>query len=171
MESRRSVGLEHYTHGVAYQTGSWIQNKTRLLIMVPMLLLLLPQMASANTLIKNGDICSPAGATFKQGSANFICKKSGKKVVWQAEAKAKASATSDTTFIMPKVVGMNLQLAQDLLQSMGSYLMDQTDYKKLNRWQVIDSNWKVCAQSPSAGKKSSLLTLVTLASVKLTENC
>lgn len=49
--------------------------------------------------------------------------------------------------------------------------MDQTDYKGLGRWQVLDRNWKVCAQSPSAGRKFSVSTVVTLASVKLTETC
>jgi hypothetical protein len=72
---------------------------------------------------------------------------------------------------MPKVVGLNLQLAQDLLQSKGSYLIDQVDFKGLNRLQVLDSNWKVCTQSPSAGKKIPISTVVALASVKLTERC
>jgi hypothetical protein len=66
---------------------------------------------------------------------------------------------------------MNLQLAQDLLQSKGSYLMDQEDAKGLSRWQINDSAWKVCSQSPSAGKKVPASTLVVLKSVKLTESC
>jgi beta-lactam-binding protein with PASTA domain len=72
---------------------------------------------------------------------------------------------------MPNVIGMNLQLAQDLLQSKGSYLMTQTDAKGLGRFQVLDSNWKVCKQSPVAGQRVSTATLVTLASVKLIESC
>lgn len=127
--------------------------------------------APASAAIKVGDSCSPAGATYKQGSINFVCKKSGTKVVWKQQTKASASATPEATFVMPRVIGMNLQLAQDLLQSKGSYFMDQTDYKKLGRWQILDRNWKVCAQSPSAGKKLPVSTVVTLASVKLTEKC
>ena len=44
---------------------------------------------------------------------------------------------------MPRVVGMVLQDAQDLLQSRGSYLMDQIDAKGWGRWQILDSGWKV----------------------------
>lgn len=72
---------------------------------------------------------------------------------------------------MPNVVGMNLQLAQDLLQSKGSYLMDQTDAIGLGRIQILDSNWRVCKQSPSAGAKIPTSSVVTLASVKLAEVC
>jgi hypothetical protein len=38
--------------------------------------------------IKNGDACSPAGATFKQGATEFVCTKSGSKVVWKSKKKA-----------------------------------------------------------------------------------
>ena len=72
---------------------------------------------------------------------------------------------------MPKLVGENLQLAQDILQKEGSYLLDQEDALGLDRIQVMDSNWHVCKQSPKAGKKVPVDTMVTLASVKLTEDC
>lgn len=123
--------------------------------------------------VKNGDPCSPVGATYKEGSINFLCSKNGNSSVWKASAK-KASASPAATatyFTMPNVVGMNLQLAQDLLQSKGSYLMDQTDAKGLGRFQILDSNWRVCKQSPSAGARISTSTVVTLASVKLAEGC
>jgi len=68
-------------------------------------------------------------------------------------------------------VGKNLQLAQDMLQKEGSYLMDQKDALGLDRFQINDSNWKVCKQSPKAGKKVVVDTMVTLTSVKLTEDC
>lgn len=123
--------------------------------------------ASAST-IKDGDSCSPAGAIFKQSKATYVCKKVGTKVVWKAKAVA---LIPKDTFKMPRVVGMNLQLAQDLLQSLGSYIMDQTDAAGLERWQIIDSNWKVCSQSPSAGKIVPQSITVILASVKLAESC
>jgi beta-lactam-binding protein with PASTA domain len=91
--------------------------------------------------------------------------------VWKAKKKASAKPTAEASFVMPKVVGMNLQLAQDLLQSKGSYILDQEDFKGLSRLQILDSNWKVCAQSPSAGKRVSASTMVTLSSVKLAESC
>ena len=121
--------------------------------------------------VKNGDACSPAGATFKKGATEFVCTKSGSKVVWKSKKKASPSATPEAKFTMPRVVGMNLQLAQDLLQSKGSYILDQVDHKGLLRIQVLDSNWKVCKQTPSAGKVVLASTVVTLASVKLTERC
>jgi hypothetical protein len=121
--------------------------------------------------IKNGDVCSPEGATFKQGTTEFVCTKSGSKVVWKSKKKASPSATPEAKFTMPRVVGMNLQLAQDLLQSKGSYILDQVDHKGLLRFQVLDSNWKVCKQTPAAGKIVLASTVVTLSSVKLTERC
>lgn len=121
--------------------------------------------------VKNGDTCSPVGATFKQGATKFVCTKSGNSGVWKASVKSPTPTPSVTYFIMPNVIGMNLQFAQDLLQSKGSYLMDQTDAKGLGRIQIIDSNWKVCKQAPSAGQRISTATIVTLASVKLIENC
>ena len=77
----------------------------------------------------------------------------------------------DETFVMPNVVGMGLQDAQDLLQSLDSYLMDQKDASGKGRSQLVDSNWKVCSQSPSAGTRLSILKFVTLAAVKLEESC
>jgi len=121
--------------------------------------------------VKNGDVCSPIGATFKQSSTKFVCTKSGSKAVWKSANKASPSATPEAKFTMPRVVGMNLQLAQDLLQSKGSYILDQVDHKGLFRIQVLDSNWKVCKQTPASGKVVLASTVVTLASVKLTERC
>ena len=121
--------------------------------------------------LKVGESCSPQGATYKDGKTNFVCSKSGTATVWKISKSPSPSPKAEELFIMPKVVGMNLQLAQDLLQSKGSYIMDQEDFKGLGRFQLVDSNWKVCTQSPSAGKKVPISTLVTLASVKLTERC
>ncbi|KRF30050.1 hypothetical protein ASG91_00220 [Phycicoccus sp. Soil802] len=72
---------------------------------------------------------------------------------------------------MPKLVGKNLQLAQDTLQSVGSYVLDQEDASGLGRLQVNDSNWKVCSQKPKAGASIPIETVVLLSSVKLSEDC
>ena len=151
-------------------------NRLRVLakLMVTCLLISSVQLGMATTwaaTVKNGDACSPEGATFKQGTTEFVCTKSGSKVVWKSKKKASPTATPEAKFKMPKVVGMNLQLAQDLLQSKGSYILDQVDHKGLLRIQVLDSNWKVCKQSPSPGKVVLASTVVTLSSVKLTERC
>ena len=89
-------------------------------------------------------------------------------------AKPSAAATPAATselFAMPDLVGENLQLAQDKLQARGSYIVDQQDAAGLGRVQVLDSNWKVCAQSPKAGMQVPVETVVVLSSVKLSERC
>jgi hypothetical protein len=73
--------------------------------------------------------------------------------------------------VMPSVVGMVLQDAQDLLQAQGSYLMDQVDATGDGRLQIFDSNWKVCSQEPAAGTRLSSADVVTLSTVKLDESC
>jgi hypothetical protein len=72
---------------------------------------------------------------------------------------------------MPDLVGMVLQDAQDALQAKGSYLLDQQDASGQGRLQLIDSNWRVCSQSPAPGASLSATTIVTLAAVKLAESC
>jgi hypothetical protein len=121
--------------------------------------------------IKDGDKCSPEGATYKQAGVEFTCTKAGSKTVWSSKKKVTPTKSPEAKFVMPNLVGMNLQLAQDTLQAKGSYVLDQTDYKGLNRIQILDSNWKVCKQTPNAGKSVPVSTVVTLASVKLSERC
>jgi hypothetical protein len=72
---------------------------------------------------------------------------------------------------MPNLIGVDLQLAQDKLQALGSYVVDQQDAAGLNRVQVVDSNWKVCSQKPAARAKVPVDTMVVLAAVKLSEQC
>jgi beta-lactam-binding protein with PASTA domain len=74
-------------------------------------------------------------------------------------------------FVMPDLVGLVLQDAQDQLQALGSHNLDQEDAAGLGRIQILDSNWMVCRQSPSPGTEVSLDGLVTLWSVKLDESC
>lgn len=88
-----------------------------------------------------------------------------------AEPEEPAESAVAETFVMPKVTGLVLQDAQDLLQTLGSYLMDQQDASGLERLQIDDSNWKVCAQSPKAGSKMPIETIVVLKAVKLRESC
>jgi beta-lactam-binding protein with PASTA domain len=74
-------------------------------------------------------------------------------------------------FTMPDVVGMNLQDAQDTLQALGSYLMDQVDATGMGRAQVWDRNWRVCTQDPAPDTTVPIETIVTLSAVKLDESC
>jgi len=87
------------------------------------------------------------------------------------EETTEAPAEEPETFKMPKLVGQNLQDAQDRLQSRGSYVLQQDDATGLERFQVLDSNWKVCSQKPKAGKRVPVDRLVVLGAVKLDESC
>lgn len=84
---------------------------------------------------------------------------------------ANITPSEPATPLMPSVVGMVLQDAQDLLQSQGSYLMDQVDASGAGRIQFFDTNWRVCSQEPSAGLPLSSVDIVTLRSVKRDESC
>lgn len=88
-----------------------------------------------------------------------------------AMATQPSSKPAASTFTMPRLVGMVLQDAQDLLQSKGSYVVSQEDALGWDRWQLLDSNWKVCRQTPLPGKRVSVSATVTLWSVKLNERC
>lgn len=81
------------------------------------------------------------------------------------------TTTIEETFTMPNLVGWVLQDAQDKLQSLGAYSLDQEDARGLERLQVQDSNWKVCSQKPRARAVVPVSTTVVLASVKLSERC
>lgn len=52
---------------------------------------------------------------------------------------------------MPFVVGMNLQDAQNMIQTTGVFYSRSYDCTGQGRFQVNDSNWKVVAQTPVAG--------------------
>jgi len=53
--------------------------------------------------------------------------------------------------LMPDVVCMNLQDAQDEIQDHGVFFSGSVDATGQGRSQVIDSNWVVVDQSPSPG--------------------
>jgi len=85
-------------------------------------------------------------------------------------ARSNQRASSET-FVMPFLVGANLQDAQDHLQSLGSFLLTQNDATGQERFQMLDSGWKVCAQIPAAGTKVDVARMVDLRVVKLSEPC
>jgi len=76
-----------------------------------------------------------------------------------------------TTFIMPDLLGKDLQSAQDELQALGSFVLDQEDASGEGRVQVLDSNWQVCTQSVKAGDDAPIDEIVLLAAVKDDEHC
>ena len=52
---------------------------------------------------------------------------------------------------MPNVMCMNLQDAQDLIQTVGVFFSQSVDATGQGRSQIIDSNWQVVAQTPEVG--------------------
>jgi beta-lactam-binding protein with PASTA domain len=52
---------------------------------------------------------------------------------------------------MPNVMCMNLQDAQDKIQTTGVFHSRSHDATGKNRHQVLDSNWQVVGQSPPVG--------------------
>lgn len=68
--------------------------------------------------------------------------------------------------VVPKVVCMNLQAAQDRLQEAGFTNLRSKDGSAQGRMQIVDRNWVVTAQSPAAGHRSPASTPVVLTSVK-----
>lgn len=87
------------------------------------------------------------------------------------QKKRRSTGQASETFLMPALVGANLQDAQDHLQALGSYLMTQNDATGMERFQVLDSGWKVCAQIPAAGATVSVARMIDLRVVKLDESC
>lgn len=67
-------------------------------------------------------------------------------------AETTAAAPPEVEALMPDVVCMNLQDAQDHIQSeTGVFLSLSEDATGQGRNQIIDSNWIVVAQTPSTG--------------------
>ncbi|MEU0199145.1 MULTISPECIES: PASTA domain-containing protein [unclassified Streptomyces] len=95
-----------------------------------------------------------------------------------ASPDTEADATDDNgdsvdaaeTATLPDLVGQDLQAAQDEAQAAGFYVLDDQDASGQNRLQVMDRNWVVCSQEPSAGTHPTD-TKVVLFAVKDGESC
>ena len=64
-----------------------------------------------------------------------------------------AGGNNPEDFLMPNVLCMNLQAAQDEIQDHGVLFSRSTDATGQGRQQLIDSNWIVVKQSPAPGTK------------------
>src|SRR4051812_31761034 len=76
-----------------------------------------------------------------------------------SSAPAPASTTALSTganvdFTMPDVVGMDLQSAQNLVQTFGVFYSVSHDLRG-SRSQLVDSNWMVCDQNIAPGQEVS----------------
>ncbi|MCX5409812.1 hypothetical protein OHA37_38945 [Streptomyces sp. NBC_00335] len=84
--------------------------------------------------------------------------------------QAPAPAPAPATGTLPDFVGKQLQAAQDGAQAAGFYILSSTDATGAGRMQVLDRNWKVCAQTPKPGTHD-LTSRVVFDTVKTEENC
>jgi hypothetical protein len=66
--------------------------------------------------------------------------------------------------VVPDVVGMNHQLAQDTMQAAGFYNLSEEDASGRDRALIVDRNWIVVEQQPKGGTKASADVTVILRS-------
>ncbi len=64
-----------------------------------------------------------------------------------------AGGNNPEDFLMPDVMCMNLQEAQDEIQDHGVFYSRSEDATGEGRMQIVDSNWIVVRQSPQPGTK------------------
>ena len=83
---------------------------------------------------------------------------------------APSTATSDSNATLPNLVGQGLVDAQNSAQTAGFADVTSHDATSSGRVQIIDSNWKVCTQSPAPGTNP-VNTPVDLGVVKTDETC
>jgi hypothetical protein len=84
------------------------------------------------------------------------------------------SAATDGSFVMPNEVGKGLQASQDDLQAVSGdalYYSASRDALGTDRFQIIDSDWKVCSQNVAPGTRVTSKMTVTFSVVKLDETC
>lgn len=81
------------------------------------------------------------------------------------------TGTPRTTLgVVPNVTCMNLQDAQNALQSAGFVNLASVDGLGQGRQQILDRDWLVTKQSAVAGSKPKLLTRIVLTAVKYGES-
>lgn len=68
--------------------------------------------------------------------------------------------------VVPDVVGLDHQAAQDALQGEGLWLLDEEDCTGQGRMLLFDRNWEVVSTDPPAGRRVSEDTTITLCSKK-----
>ena len=58
-----------------------------------------------------------------------------------------SDAKTDEVYYVPDMTGVNLQTAQDCLQELGFYMLDDQPAPGQPRFQVSDRNWRVVDQN------------------------
>jgi hypothetical protein len=83
-------------------------------------------------------------------------------------------ALADPSWTMPNLVGMDLQGAQDAIQSLTHdqvWYSGSTDLTGKGRAQIVDRNWTVCTSTPTPGTAFTATTAINFGVVKDTEVC
>ncbi len=68
-----------------------------------------------------------------------------------SDASDKTEGGEEAQAIMPEVVCLDLQTAQDTIQEAGVFFSRSHDATGRDRMQLLDSNWQVVAQTPAPG--------------------
>jgi hypothetical protein len=77
-------------------------------------------------------------------------------------------------WVMPNLVGVNLQQAQDRIQALTGdplFLTTSHDASGKGRHQILDRDWKVCAQNVPPGASITMNSKIDFGTVKLAESC
>jgi len=76
----------------------------KLLVVASLLISIFALPPAVAATIKDGQMCSPAGASFKQSGSTFICTKVSGKLVWKKKTAPKPSSqTSDKSFSIESI--------------------------------------------------------------------
>ncbi|WP_245008647.1 hypothetical protein [Mycolicibacterium farcinogenes] len=84
-------------------------------------------------------------------------------------------ASAEPSWTMPNLIGMDLQGAQDAIQSLTRgevWFSSSTDLTGKGRAQISDRNWQVCSSTPAPGAKFTVSTEIDFGVVRIdTEKC
>lgn len=87
---------------------------------------------------------------------------------------ANTETVAATSFTMPNEVGKVLQDAQDDIQAISGnplFFTRSTDATGAGRHQILDRDWKICAQNVPAGTSVGADADIVFSVVKLSESC
>lgn len=87
----------------------------------------------------------------------------------QSSAEPSAVRPSVQVGVVPNVVGLNHQLAQDTMQAAGFYYLTEQDATGQGRLLINDRNWVVVSQQPAGGTRAAPDTKIILRSKKIGE--
>lgn len=85
------------------------------------------------------------------------------------------AATAEPSWNMPNLIGMDLQGAQDAIQSVSGgqvWFSSSTDLTGQDRAQMSDRNWQVCSSTPAPGATFTVSTNIDFGVVRIdSEEC